>query len=110
MRWDKGAAEPADSYTFFCGNGNPYHLGTSFFTCTGIILAVKRSEFVNDRMSYIMLRGYWCDTVLNVHALTEDKCHEAKDSFYEELECVFDLFFIYHMKILLQISMQRWRG
>jgi hypothetical protein len=34
-----------------------------------IISAVKRVEFVSDRMSYIILRGRWCGmSVLNVHA------------------------------------------
>jgi hypothetical protein len=37
-----------------------------------------------------MLRGRWCDiTVLNVHAPTEDKIDDVKDSFYKELERVF---------------------
>jgi hypothetical protein len=36
-----------------------------------------------------------------VHALTEDKDDVIKDSFYEELEQVFDQFPRYHMKILL---------
>jgi hypothetical protein len=53
-------------------------------------------------MSYIILRGRWCDIiVLNVHAPTEDKCDDTKDSFYEELGGVFDQFPKYHMKILL---------
>jgi hypothetical protein len=29
------------------------------FVCKRIISAVKRVEFVSDRMSYIMLRGRW---------------------------------------------------
>jgi hypothetical protein len=66
-----------------------------------IISAVKRVEFVSDRMSYIMLRGRWCHIVLNVHAPTEDKTDEVKDSFYEELERVFDKFPKYHMENLL---------
>jgi hypothetical protein len=67
-----------------------------------IISAVKRVEFVSDRMSYIILRDRWCHIiVLNVHAPTEDKTDDVKDSFYEELECVFDKFPNYHMKILL---------
>jgi hypothetical protein len=37
---------------------------------------------------------------LNVHAPTEDKIDDMKDSFYEELECVFDKFPKYHMNIL----------
>jgi hypothetical protein len=54
-----------------------------------IISAVKRVEFVNDRMSYLILRGHWCHIiVLNIHAPTEDKLDDVKGSFYEELECV----------------------
>jgi exonuclease III len=49
-----------------------------------------------------MLRGRWCHIiVLNVHAPTEDKTDDVKDSFYEELERVFDKFHKYNMKILL---------
>jgi hypothetical protein len=67
-----------------------------------IISAVKWVEFVSDRMSYIILRGRWCHIiVLNVHARTENKTDDVKDSFYEELERVFDIFSKYHMKILL---------
>jgi hypothetical protein len=41
--------------------------------------------------SYIILRGRWFHIiVLNVHGQTEDKINYVKDSFYEELECVFD--------------------
>jgi endonuclease/exonuclease/phosphatase family metal-dependent hydrolase len=53
-------------------------------------------------MSYITLRGRWCHIiVLNVHAPTEDKTDDVMQSFYEELERVFDKFPKYHMKILL---------
>jgi exonuclease III len=53
-------------------------------------------------MSHITLRGSWCDiNALNVYALTEDKLFDTKDSFYEELEGVFDQFSKYQMKILL---------
>jgi hypothetical protein len=53
-------------------------------------------------LSYVILRGRWCDIiVLNVHAPTEDKCDDTKDSFYEELEGVFDQFFKHQMQILL---------
>jgi dihydroorotase len=52
-------------------------------------------------MSYIILRGYRSDIVLNVHAPTEDKTDDVKDRFYEELEHVFDKFLKYNMKILL---------
>jgi hypothetical protein len=38
---------------------------------------------------------------VNVHAATEEKRDDSKDSLYEELEQVFDHFPKYHMKILL---------
>jgi hypothetical protein len=38
-------------------------------------------------MSYIILRGHWCDIIiLNVHAPTDYKIDNMKDRFYEELE------------------------
>jgi hypothetical protein len=52
--------------------------------------------------TYMTLRGRWCDIiVLNVHAPSEDKFKDMKDSFYEEPERVFDKFHKYHMKMLL---------
>jgi exonuclease III len=69
-----------------------------------IISAVKRFEFVSDRISYTVLRGRWCHIiVLDVHvpAPTEDKTDDPKDSFYKELERVLDKFPKHHMKILL---------
>jgi hypothetical protein len=67
-----------------------------------IISAVKRVEFVNDRMSYIILRGRWSHVfVLNVHTPTEGRTDDVKDSFYEELERAFDKFPKYHRNILL---------
>ena len=49
-----------------------------------------------------MLGGRWHNTiVVNVHAPSEEKSDESKDSFYEELEQVFYHFPKYYMKILL---------
>ena len=49
-----------------------------------------------------MLGGPWCNTiVVNVHVPSEEKSENSKDSFYEELEQVFNHFPKYHMKILL---------
>jgi hypothetical protein len=53
-------------------------------------------------MSYIILRGRWCDIIApNVHDPTEDKIYDMKDSFYDEPERVFHKFPKYRMNILL---------
>ena len=73
-----------------------------FFVYHRIVTAVKRIESVSDRMSYIALRGRWCDIiVLNECTLSEEKSDDSKDGFYEELEKVFDHFPKYHIKIVL---------
>jgi len=51
---------------------------------------------------YIVLRGHWYNVIVfNVHAPSENKSDDCKDSFYEELEQIFDFFPKYRMKIQL---------
>jgi len=53
-------------------------------------------------VSYIVLRGRLCNIiVLNVHALSEGKSDDSRESFYEELEQFFLSFSIVPYKILL---------
>jgi exonuclease III len=103
VRWEGGGTKNAGEYTFFYRKGNEnQELGAGFFVHKKIISAVKKVDFVSDRMPYITLRGRWCHfIVLNVYAPTKDKTDDVKDSFYEELEHVSDKFPRYHMKILL---------
>jgi hypothetical protein len=82
------------------GESDPW-IACRFLVHKRIISAVKRVEYVSDRMLYITLRGCWCHIiVLNVHAPTEDKTDDLKDSLYGELELVFDKIPKYHMIIL----------
>jgi hypothetical protein len=65
--------------------------GNRIFLHRRIVSAVKRVEFVSDRISSIVLRGRWCNSiVLNVHAPSEEKSGDSKDSFYGELKQVFN--------------------
>jgi endonuclease/exonuclease/phosphatase family metal-dependent hydrolase len=103
VRREGDGYQTVENYTFLYGKGNVNHqLETEFFVHNRIISAVTRVEFDSERMSYIILKGCWCDIiVLNVHAPTEDKDDDIKNSFYEELEQVFSQFPRCHMKILL---------
>jgi hypothetical protein len=103
VRWEKGGTERAQDYTFLYGKGNEDHqLRTGFFVHERIISAVRRIEFVSDRMSYIILRGRWCNiVVLNVHAPYEDRSGDVKDRFHEELGSIFEQIPRYYMQILL---------
>jgi hypothetical protein len=76
--------------------------GQASFTHKAIISAVNTVEFISDMMSYIILKGHWCDIiVLNVHAPTEDESDHMNNSFYKEPVYVFDQYMKHHMKILL---------
>jgi len=53
-------------------------------------------------VSYIALRGCWCNIiVLNVHAPSEEKSDDSKDSFNEELEKAFYHFPKCHIETVL---------
>jgi hypothetical protein len=87
VRWEKGATERAEGYTIFLWTGE---WGSSvrdrIFGHKRIVSTVRRVEFISDRMSYIILRGRWCNIiVLNEHGPCEDKGDDEKGSFYEEV-------------------------
>jgi len=81
-----GGTERAGDCNFFYAKGNENHrLGIGFFVHHRIVSAVKRVEFVSDFVSYIVLRGRWCNIiVLNVHGPSEEKSDDSKDIFMRD--------------------------
>jgi len=63
---------------------------------------VKRVRFVTGRISYIVLRSRWCDTIfLYEHAPTEENGDNSRtDSMKNYNKCT--IFSMYHLKILLE--------
>jgi hypothetical protein len=62
----------------------------SFVNCSKIF---KPYHILKYLYAVSNLKGRWCDiNVFNVPAPTEDKDDDIKDSFYEELQQVFDQF------------------
>ena len=102
VRWDRGGTEGRGDYNFFflLKRKRIPSIGNKSFAHHRIASAVKRVEFVSDRVSYIVLRSCRCDIiVLNVHAPSEEKSNNPKDSFYEKSEEAFDHFRMYHTEI-----------
>ena len=83
---EKAGTVREGDYIFFYGQGNENHqFGTGFLVHHRILSAGKRVEFVSDRVSYIGLRGRWCNIiVLNVHTPSGEKSDYSKDSFFRE--------------------------
>jgi hypothetical protein len=75
VRLDEDGSQPADDYTLFCGNGKAnHHLGKGPFVHKGIISVVRTVEFISDKISYITLKGRWCDVIfLSLHAPIDHK-------------------------------------
>jgi hypothetical protein len=90
----RGHCECREFY-FFNGEGNENHqLGTDCFVHHRLLSAVKIAEYVSDRMSYIVLRGRWCNIIiLKLYAPSEERSDISKDSFAKELLCSYLIIF-----------------
>ena len=85
-RWNKGGTVRAGDYIFFYRKGKENHqLGIGVFAHHRIVSAVKGVQFVNDRLSYTVHRGRWCNIIIsNTNAQSEEKKDDSKDRLYEE--------------------------
>jgi hypothetical protein len=68
-------------------------------------------DFVSDGVSYTVLRGHCFNIiVLNVHATSEEKSDDSKDSFYEQLVQVFKIIFVSSIRKFYQEILRQKRG
>jgi hypothetical protein len=83
IRWDGQGTVRAGDCNFFYGKVNEnYQLGTGCFVHYRILSAGKGVDFISNRVSYIVLRGRWCNIVVrNVHATSKEKIDDPKDIF-----------------------------
>ena len=82
VSWDREGTVAVD-FNFVYGKGNGNHqLGTGFFVHHRTVSAVKRVQFISNRVSYTVLSGHWCNIiVLNVRAPSEEKSDNSKIAF-----------------------------
>jgi hypothetical protein len=65
FRWEKRGTKRAEDYTFLYGERNEdYQLGTGSFLHKKFVSAVRKVDSFSDRMSYIILRGCWCNIIV----------------------------------------------
>ena len=59
-----------------------FSIGNRIFLHNRIVSAFKRVDFVSDKVSHVVLRGGWFNIIVcNVHASSEEKSEDSKDSF-----------------------------
>jgi hypothetical protein len=64
----RGQNKSRELYSFSMEKETKSLIGNRIFVHHRILSAVKRVEFVSNRMLYIVLRGCWCNIiVLNAH-------------------------------------------
>jgi len=78
--WVMGGTVCAEDYTFL--GKNKLYIKDKFFIHQSTVLAVKRVELVNARMSHIVMRGCRWDFVMIVHAPTVNTNYDSTDNFY----------------------------
>jgi len=82
VKWNKGGIVRARDYILSMEKGTKSSIGNRTFVQNRILTPLKTVQSVSDRMSYIVLRGHWCNIiVLHEHAPTEEKSDDSKDSF-----------------------------
>lgn len=89
-------------YIFLYGGSVRGMFGTGFFIKEEIAANIKEFRVVNERITYLRVVNKWYNlNIVNAHGPTEDKESEVKETFYAELDRIFDSLSSYDANILL---------
>lgn len=102
IRWKSSDTLKTKDYTIFYSNKDKNTLGTGFAVSHKIIDKVIGFRPENERLCSMRIRGKMFNiTFINAHAPTEDSEECDKDSFYENLEKLYDHAPRHDVKIVL---------
>uniref|UniRef100_A0A8D8QNX5 Craniofacial development protein 2 n=1 Tax=Cacopsylla melanoneura TaxID=428564 RepID=A0A8D8QNX5_9HEMI len=77
-------------------------LGTGFILNKTVRDSIIEYNNVNDRICTIRLKGIFRNiTIISAHAPTEEKPHEEKEAFYDELDRILSLVPLYDIKLVM---------
>ncbi|VVC33729.1 Endonuclease/exonuclease/phosphatase [Cinara cedri] len=88
IRWANTGTININETTIFYGScTDQRQLGTGFAVHKDLVPVVKEFKDINPRISMLTIEAQWFDiSFMNVHAPTEDKSQDEKETFYEQLE------------------------
>jgi hypothetical protein len=104
VRWPGSGHLKSDNMTiFYSGSGNGKHEhGVGFIVKEFLVKLVKKFEAVDDRLCYIIIEGKTSNiAIINCYAPTETADNDYKDSFYDNLERVYDMIPRSYIRILV---------
>lgn len=101
-RWTGNGTVMCNGYKLIYGGAEQHICGTAFLIKNNYTEAIKRYEFLNDRLGYIEFKGQFNNIIfINTHAPTEDKDDDVKDEHYDTLEELYRRLPNYATKIVL---------
>ncbi|XP_013174666.1 PREDICTED: craniofacial development protein 2-like [Papilio xuthus] len=105
VRWPRQGECNIDNRAtlFYSGSDSGHHVnGTGFLIRNSLLGNVLRFVAVSDRICLLRLKSRFSHiTIINAYAPTEISSEAAKDSFYEDLEALYDQANRYDVKILI---------
>lgn len=78
---------------FYSRSDNGRHeYGVGFILKEPLVKLVKKFEAIDDRLCYLIIKGKTSNiAIINCYAPTETADNDSKDSFYDNLERVYDM-------------------